>query len=364
MMRATCNVTRTGHPCAIAPDYRKRPSVSVHRADKSTTTASPLDNDATSPVERGGVSGSDLVVGSAVGPVVGPVIDAIVAPVIGRFAGPLHAGSLVAAMASWLDVRARGGRWLVRIEDVDRPREVAGAADDIIATLAAFGFRWDGPVVRQRDRDALYRDAFERMRTSGALYPCGCTRREIEEAVEPGRGGAAVYPGTCRAGLAAGRSARAWRVRVPDRDVLVDDRAAGVFRQNLARDVGDFVVRRADGLWAYQLAMVVDDADQGITDVVRGSDLLDSTPRQRWLQDLLGLPQPRTLHVPLVLDADGQKLAKSSGAMALDRSRPLEALQVASGHLDLILPKVATIETFWEHATAAWAARWNGGTTR
>lgn len=289
-------------------------------------------------------------------------MDRVVGRVVGRFApspsGPLHLGSLVAAMASWLDVRARGGRWLVRIEDVDRPRTVAGAAEDIVATLADFGFRWDAPVVRQSDRDALYRQAFERLQVRGALYPCGCTRREIEEAVP--HDGASVYPGTCRDGLAAGRSARAWRIRVPDLDLIVDDRAAGPFRQNLAREVGDFVVRRADGLWAYQLAVVVDDAEQGVTDVVRGADLLDSTPRQRLLQERLGVPHPRTLHVPLVLDGAGHKLGKSSDAPPLDRNRRLAALQTAAGHLELVVPASATIAVFWENATAAWARRWSG----
>ncbi len=284
----------------------------------------------------------------------------MVGQVVGRFApsptGPLHAGSLAAAMASWLDVRARGGRWLVRIEDVDGPREVAGAADDIVATLADFGFRWDGPIVRQRDRDVLYRHAFERLHAMGALYPCGCTRREIEEAVH--HDGAAVYPGTCRGGLAPGRAARAWRVRVPDRAIVVHDRAAGIFRQNLAREVGDFVVRRADGLWAYQLAVVVDDAAQGVTDVVRGADLLDSTPRQRLLQELLGVPRPRTLHVPLILDETGHKLGKSHGATPLARERPLEALRAAARHLALDVSGTATIATFWDRATTAWADRY------
>ena len=304
---------------------------------------SPQDNDATAPGDAAGGHGA-------------------VERVTGRFApspsGPLHAGSLAAAMASWLDVRARGGRWLLRIEDVDRPREVAGAADDIVATLAAFGFRWDGPVVRQSHRGDLYRRAFDRLQAAGAVYPCGCTRREIEQAVDADPVAAAVYPGTCRHGLATGRSARAWRVRVPDREVAVDDRAAGVIRQNPARDVGDFVVKRADGLWAYQLAVVVDDAAQGVTDVVRGADLLDSTPRQRLLQELLGLPQPRTLHVPLVLDEAGRKLTKSSGAPAIDRRRPLDALHAAAVHLGLAMRGAPTIDAFWEQATMAWAARW------
>ncbi len=286
---------------------------------------------------------------------------------VGRFApspsGPLHAGSLVAAMASWLDARAASGRWLVRIEDVDRPREAKGAADAILQALHAHGFRWDGPVVRQSTRDARYEHAFERLRTAGLVYPCGCTRRELESSAPAGDDGTLgdsgrVYPGTCRGGLGPGREARAWRMRVPDRDLVFVDRAVGAVRQNLAHDVGDFVVKRADGLWAYQLAVVVDDADQGITDVVRGVDLLDSTPRQRLLQDALGLPHPRTLHVPLVVDATGAKLSKGHGAAPLDPAHPLPALMAAVRHLGLEVGEPERLDEFWTRATAAWAVRW------
>ncbi len=289
------------------------------------------------------------------------------ATMIGRFApsptGFLHRGSLVAAMASWLDVRAHGGRWLVRIEDLDGPREVPGAADDIVATLATYGFRWDGDIVRQSARDAFYRDAFDRLQMRGTVYPCGCTRREVEEASLaparlPDQAGAAVYPGTCREGLPPGRVARAWRMRLPERVVTFHDRAAGLVTQNLAREVGDFVIKRADGLWAYQLAVVVDDAAQGVTDIVRGADLLDSTPRQRWLQQTLGLPMPRTLHVPLVVDALGDKLAKQNGARPLDRERPLPALHEAARHLGLEIEHATSVEQFWRRATRAWASRW------
>ena len=291
--------------------------------------------------------------------------------VVGRFApsptGNMHSGSLVAAMASWLDVRAHRGRWLVRIEDLDGPREVRGSADDIVATLAAYGFRWNGAVVRQSARDALYRHALEQLEARGLIFPCNCTRREVEQAsLAPERlfddAVAVVYPGTCREGLRAGpagQAARAWRVRVPDRVVSFQDRAAGLVTQNLAREVGDFVVKRADGLWAYQLAVVVDDADQGVTDLVRGADLLDSTPRQRWLQEMLGLPMPRTLHVPLVVDAHGAKLAKRNGAMPLDRERPLPALHEAARHLGLTIEHSGSVEQFWERATQAWAERWS-----
>ena len=273
-------------------------------------------------------------------------------------------------MASWLDVRAHRGRWLLRIEDLDGPREVPGSADDIVSTLVAFGFRWDGPIVRQSERGALYRRAFERLLASRLVYPCACTRREVEQAeavtLAPASRRetalASVYPGTCREGLPPGRAARAWRIRVPDRVVTFKDRAAGRVTQDLAREVGDFVIKRADGLWAYQLAVVVDDADQGVTDVVRGVDLLDSTPRQRWLQEALGLPVPRTLHVPLVVDARGEKLGKQNGVMPLDRQHPLPALHAAADHLGITVEGTSRrgehIEQFWERATRAWAARW------
>lgn len=284
--------------------------------------------------------------------------------VVGRFApsptGPLHAGSLVSAMASRLDVLAAGGRWLVRIEDVDRPREVAGAAEDILRTLQAFGFRWDGPVVRQSARGALYERAFASLRNAKLVYPCGCSRKELaaSAAVGSATDGPGVYPGTCRDGLAPGRQPRAWRMRVPDRAVCIDDRAVGTYCQNLARDVGDFVVRRADGWWAYQLAVVVDDAAQGVTDVVRGIDLLDSTPRQRLLQEALDYRAPRTLHVPLVVDRDGVKLSKGHGAVPLDRADPLPALLDAARHLGLPVGRPGGLDDFWERATAAWAAKW------
>lgn len=285
-------------------------------------------------------------------------------PMTGRFApsptGPLHVGSLVTAMASWLDVRAHGGRWLVRLEDIDTPREVRGAADAIVAGLGSHGFRWDGPIVRQSERLVLYEAAFDRLRAGGAIYPCGCTRREVEDAAA---GGVGVYPGTCRQGL-GGRPARAWRMRVPAGPVACEDRAAGPVIQDLRREVGDFVIRRADGFWAYQLAVVVDDGAQGVTDVVRGADLLDSTPRQRLLQDALGLPRPRTLHVPLVVDAEGRKLAKSNDADPLDPARPLPALHEAARHLSLDVAGASSVTDFWERATSAWARRWSIATAR
>ena len=265
----------------------------------------------------------------------------------GRFApsptGPLHLGSLVAALASWLDARVHGGQWLVRMEDIDAPREAPGAADAICAALRAYGLNCDGPIERQSTRHALYRTAFKRLKDAGLVYPCGCTRREIADSMlhagEPlgGHAGvhAAVYPGTCRNGLAAGRQARAWRLRVGDARIGFMDRAAGALQQDLAAETGDFVLLRADGLWAYQLAVVVDDAEQGVTHVVRGADLIGSTARQIYLQQRLALPQPVYLHLPVVANAAGEKLSKQTGAIALDTSPAgaAQALEQAARHL-------------------------------
>ena len=249
-------------------------------------------------------------------------------PYIGRFApspsGPLHFGSLVAALASWLDARAAGGRWLVRVEDLDRPQVQPGAADGILRTLERLGLYWDGEVVFQSRRSALYEQALARLRDT---YLCGCSRREIaDSAVSLATDGAQVYPGTCRAGLPAGRNARALRVRVQGM-ISFADRVQGLLKQDLERGVGDFVLRRADGQFAYQLAVVVDDADQQVTDVVRGADLLDSTPRQIYLQRLLGLATPRYLHVPVAIDARGEKLSKHAGARPIDREDLQRALR-------------------------------------
>jgi len=241
----------------------------------------------------------------------------------GRFApsptGPLHFGSYLAALASWLDARAAGGRWLVRIEDLDRPRERPGAADDILRQLARLGLEWDGEVLYQSRRAALYEEALRRLAAS--TYWCGCSRREIaDSSLRLAADGAQVYPGTCRAGLAEGKAPRALRVRTGAGPIAFVDRVQGRLEQVLERDVGDFVLLRADGQFAYQLAVVVDDALQDVTDVVRGADLIDSTPRQIHLQRLLGLPTPRYLHIPVALDASGDKLSKSAGAGAIDSS--------------------------------------------
>jgi glutamyl-Q tRNA(Asp) synthetase len=234
---------------------------------------------------------------------------------IGRFApsptGPLHMGSLIAALASWLDARAAGGRWLVRMEDLDHARCAPGAAEAILDTLARLGLHWDGEVVYQSARLESYRSALARL--NAHTYWCGCSRREIaDSSLGLATDGALIYPGTCRA--APTRAPRALRVRTSSADISFHDRVQGAQAQILERDVGDFVIYRADGLFAYQLAVVVDDAEQGITDVVRGADLLDSTARQIHLQRLLGLPTPRYVHVPVAVDAAGEKLSKQTGA--------------------------------------------------
>ena len=257
------------------------------------------------------------------------------APYIGRFApsptGPLHAGSLVAALASWLDARAHGGRWLVRIEDVDGPRCVPGADRLILQQLADCGLHPDAPPLWQSKRGARYQAALDRLRALGLVYPCACSRKDIEQALAAGgqhraRHGEMVYPGTCRHGL-AGRPARAWRfLTAGAATVPWTDRRLGPQQQDVAQEVGDFVLQRADGQWAYQLAVVLDDAEQGITDIVRGQDLADNTARQILLQRALGVPTPRYLHTPLVLAADGHKLSKQNGARALDTADPLACL--------------------------------------
>ncbi|MBX3610984.1 MAG: tRNA glutamyl-Q(34) synthetase GluQRS [Hydrogenophaga sp.] len=288
----------------------------------------------------------------------------------GRFApsptGPLHAGSLVAALASWLDARAHGGQWLVRIEDVDGPRCVPGAERQIIDQLAACGLHSDAPVIRQSSRGSTYQAALERLLQQGDAYPCACSRQDIELALLAAgtpreRHQAATYPGTCRPerGGLLGRPARAWRFRVAGLGhVEWRDRRLGAQSQDVASAVGDFIVRRADGLWAYQLAVVVDDAEQGITHVVRGEDLADNTPRQILLQQALGLPTPRYLHTPLVMGANGEKLSKQNGAHALDLGNPLAALNVAAQALGLPASASDDLGSALGHWIGAWAERW------
>jgi glutamyl-Q tRNA(Asp) synthetase len=241
----------------------------------------------------------------------------------GRFApsptGPLHLGSLVAALGSYLDAKAHGGEWLVRIEDIDTPRVVAGAADHILRTLERFGLEWDGPVLYQSSRIEAYDAVLDDLRGQGRVFPCGCSRKDVGE----------CYPGTCRTGLRDRIDSPSWRFCVADETVNFVDRRLGPQAQNVAEDAGDFVVKRADGLFAYQLAVVVDDAFQGITDVVRGEDLLDSTARQILLQRALGFPQLRYRHLPVVLNQVGQKLSKQTGATALHPNRVADLLAEA-----------------------------------
>ena len=314
---------------------------------------------------------------------------------IGRFApsptGPLHAGSLVAALASWLDARAfnqgHGGRWLVRIEDVDAPRCPAGAGEHLLAQLAACGLLPDEPPLWQSTRAPAYQAALEQLQAATLAYPCACTRKDIA-AAHAAQGHVhqrhieQPYPGTCRSGL-HGRTGRAWRfnatdfwpkyqskpplalmgraLAAPKNEVnnLLDwhDRRLGAQQQDVLATVGDLVLRRADGLWAYQLAVVVDDAAQGITHVVRGEDLADTTPRQILLQQALGVATPQYLHTPLVRAADGEKLSKQHGAPALDLAQPLLALRAAAATLGLPrLPCTADISLF--DALALWVSAW------
>lgn len=308
------------------------------------------------------------------------------APYRGRFApsptGALHAGSLVAALASWLDARAHGGQWLIRIEDVDTPRCQPGADQFILHQLATCGLLPDAPPLYQSQRGALYQQALDQLVAAGLAYPCACTRQDIARALaaagyERERHGELVYPGTCRSGL-HGKAARAWRFltqppssQTPaatpanaaparsafpafsDEEVIWQDRRLGPQSQNVSREVGDFILKRADGLWAYQLAVVVDDAAQGITDIVRGQDLTDNTARQILLQRALNLPLPRYLHTPLALGANGEKLSKQNGAQALELSQPLAALNQAAALLGLRVHTGPMAD-----ALAAWVGEW------
>jgi len=288
---------------------------------------------------------------------------------VGRFApspsGALHAGSLVAALASWLDARAHQGRWLLRFDDIDRPRSLPGIERLILQQLAAVGLAPDAPPLWQSQRGPYYAQALARLRELRLAYPCGCTRRDIDEAlaalgIATPRGAERIYPGTCRGGL-AGKPARAWRLACgsDDAPVFIDwfDRRLGAQHQDVTHAVGDFVLQRADGPWAYQLAVVVDDGEQGVTDVVRGEDLADNTARQIHLQHLLGLPTPRYLHTPLVRDERGEKLSKSNGAAPLDMRDPLAALRAAAVSLNLTVPDSAVVADWLHNAVGAWRER-------
>jgi glutamyl-Q tRNA(Asp) synthetase len=263
---------------------------------------------------------------------------------------------LVAAVGSFLQARHRGGEWLVRMEDLDAPRVEPGAADNILRTLEGFGLHWDGPVLYQSRRHAAYDAAIQKLETSNALYPCACSRREIADSSVNGVDGL-VYPGTCRTGQGEGRAARALRVKVNGHEIEFADALQGRLRRNLAADYGDFVIRRADGFFAYQLAVVVDDAEQGITEVVRGEDLIESTPRQIYLQRLLDLPTPSYLHLPVVLNAQGEKLSKQTQAAPVDSTQPLPTLYEVLRFLGQEPPTDLakdSLDDFWRWAIAHW----------
>ena len=285
-------------------------------------------------------------------------------PYRGRFApspsGPLHFGSLVAAVGSFLDARSRGGEWLVRIEDLDPPRERPGAADEILATLERFELHWDGPVLRQSTRGEAYAAALAQLAAAGSLRPCLCSRAQLAALAENQRGEAGdelFHPAACIAPVPGSTDVPAWRLRAPDRDVEFVDRVQGLQRANVARTVGDFVLRRRDGLYAYQLAAVVDDAWQGITDIVRGADLLSSTARQIVLQQALGLRPVTYMHLPIAISNTGIKLSKSEDAPAVSRASPAAQAVAALGFLRQSPPAGlarAPLAEVWQWAIAHW----------
>jgi glutamyl-Q tRNA(Asp) synthetase len=278
----------------------------------------------------------------------------------GRFApsptGPLHFGSLVAAVGSYLDAKAHKGAWLVRMDDLDQTRTVPGAAETILRSLETLGMAWDDMVVYQSTRDDAYQAALENLKIRGLVYPCSCSRREIADSAVGGIDGP-VYPGTCRKGLLAGRAARAERVLTNNTRIEFTDAIQGRIAHSLERQVGDFVLKRADGFYAYQLAVVVDDAAQGITDIVRGADLLDSTTRQIYLQQLLGYPTPRYAHLPVAVNVLGEKLSKQTLAAPIDDTHPVAILNAALSFLgqdmiDACAPQ--DVAAFWPRAISGW----------
>jgi len=287
---------------------------------------------------------------------------------IGRFApsptGPLHFGSLLAAVASYLEAKTHEGTWLVRMEDLDKPREVTGAADDILKTLEAFGFEWDGDVMYQRERDAAYAEALNTLEGQSQIYPCTCTRKEIaDSSTEMGIEGV-IYPQTCLHQPIKQNHPIAWRVKTNNQVIRFNDAVQGIITQHLSKDAGDFVLKRADGLFAYQLAVVVDDATQGVTHVVRGADLLNSTPRQIHLQSLLGFDTPSYLHIPVAANAVGQKLSKQTFApglntSALNRQEKVAQLWAALDFLNQQPPaslKAEDLSGCWAWALQHWDA--------
>ena len=292
-------------------------------------------------------------------------------PYRGRFApsptGPLHRGSLATALASWLDARAHEGKWLIRIENIDTPRERPDASAAQLTLLAALGMESDEPVLYQSTRGDAYASALQQLQQCGRAYYCSCTRAQratVTQQQTPAGSAPDYYPGTCRDRSLAAPGAV--RLRMPGGEIAVLDRACGWYRQDVARFVGDPIVLRADGYWAYLLAVVVDDAQQGITDVVRGADLLDNTPRQVLLQRALGLPELRYLHVPLVRDPEGRKLAKSDGdalPATAGTAQALELLEQAWAHLGFAPTGAAGVDQFQRHAIASWRQRWRQDAT-
>lgn len=275
----------------------------------------------------------------------------------GRFAptpsGPLHFGSMVAAVGSYLDAKAHGGSWVVRIDDLDRPRIAPGATDAILRCLEGFQLHWDGEIVYQSTRTPAYQLALEQLRARGLVYACACSRKETGE----GMAGAGVYPGTCRNGLPPGRAARAWRVRTENAAIEFVDLLQGRMRQNLAAQIGDFVLYRADGVYAYHLACALDDHAQGVTHVVRGADLIDSTPRQIYLQELLNLATPAYLHLPIALNAAGEKLSKQTLAPGVQANRAAAVLTGVLAFLGHAPPYEAAAEgvgALWQWAVPNW----------
>lgn len=280
---------------------------------------------------------------------------------VGRYApsptGPLHFGSLVAAVASYLDARSQDGAWLLRMEDLDKPREMPGAADDILRTLTAFGFEWDGKVLYQSQREQAYQATLDRLIDLNLVYPCNCSRRDVTAIAHAGIEGP-VYPGTCRLGMSQNREAKAWRVKANVEHVIFKDFFLGSIDHHMRTDIGDFVLKRADGLFAYQLAVVVDDAEQGITQVVRGADLLNSTSRHILLQYLLSLPSPAYTHIPLVTNNAGAKLSKQTHAepvKAKDAGLHLLNAFRFLGFSDIPLSEQDSIAAIWQWGLEHWS---------